>query len=146
MLSEGQAKVIKALVDYVNQHYRFEGKYKLAFDELSTSRDSICITTTGDSVPYEKPDVTGTYMHGTVDLAIVLRRMKTNSSDSDLECISEVDNLYKYIKSIYKEIDSNTFFIDWVALISGAKLDVAYAGGIKDYRGIFTLTYERKVI
>lgn len=146
MLSDGQAKVIKALVDYVNKHYKFKGKYKLAFDELSTSRDSICVTTTGDSIPYEKPDVTGTYVSGTVDLAIVLRRMKTSSSETDLDCISEVDDLYKYIKSIYKEINSNTFFVDWVSLVSGAKLDVAYAGGIKDYRGIFTLTYERKVI
>lgn len=146
MLSDGQAKVIKALVDYVNKNYKFKGKYKLAFDELSTSRDSICVTTTGDSIPYERPDVTGTYMSGTVDLAIVLRRMKTSSSETDLDCISEVDDLYKYIKSIYKEINSNTFFVDWVSLVSGAKLDVAYAGGIKDYRGIFTLTYERKVI
>lgn len=146
MLSDGQAKVIKALVDYVNKHYKFKGRYRLTFDELSTSRDSICVTTTGDSIPYEKPDVTGTYVSGTVDLAIVLRRMKTSSSETDLDCISEVDDLYKYIKSIYKEINSNTFFVDWVSLVSGAKLDVAYAGGIKDYRGIFTLTYERKVI
>lgn len=147
MLNSGQTLVINSLIDYINSNYKFPGKYKLLFDELFTNKDSICITTVTDSTPNEKlADVTGGYVVGTIRLSIVFRMMKSSSGIQDLDAISIVDSLYSYIKSVYKSVNSDIFYIDKVSQISGAKLDTVYPGGVKDFRGIFELSYERKVI
>lgn len=147
MLNDGQTLVIRSLIDYINKNYKFNDKFKVTFDSLQTNRDSVCLTTTVDSTPVEKPaDVTGDYLSGTLRLAIIYRLMQVPNESKDLEAINAVDDLYRFIKSKYKEIKGETFFIDKVSQISGAKLDTVYAGGIKDYRGILELNYERQVI
>ena len=144
MLNKGQSMVVNALIDYINDNYQFEGKYRLAFDELQTSKNSICLTTSSETAPYEKiADVTGTAYTGTVTLAIVYRVMKTEKGIQDLEHIGVVDSLYDFIKANYKSVKSEDFFIDKITQNSGGKLDATYSGGIKDFRGIFTLNYER---
>ena len=79
-------------------------------------------------------------------LSIVFRMMKSSSGMQDLDAISVVDSLYSYIKNVYKSVNSDIFYIDKVSQISGAKLDTVYQSGVKDFRGIFELSYERKVI
>lgn len=146
MLNNGQSFILRSLLDYLNDNYTFEGSYKLKFDELSTSKDSICLTTSGDSTPVEKvSDVTGRYLSGTIRIAIVYRMMKASTGSQDLDAISIIDSLFSFIRSSYKLLMSDKFYITNVSQISGGKLDTAYATGVKDFRGIFELSYERQV-
>lgn len=144
MLNKGQARVLQTLIDYINDNYKPENKRKLLFDELSTSKDSICLATSTDSAPTEKlADVTGNYYAGTLTVNIVLRIMKNAKGIDDLTAISECDDLYSFILSNYKNITADDFYIDKITQLSGAKLDSVYSGGVKDYKGIFTISYER---
>lgn len=146
MLNDGQSVVTRNIIAFMNENFEFNGKYRLDFDKLSTSKDSMCLTTTKDSAPVEKPaDVTGGYVSGTLRLGIVLRVMKVQSGMQDLDYIKICDALYQFLKSNYRSIKNDEFYIDKVSQISGAKLDAVYQGGVKDFRGIFEVTYERKV-
>lgn len=146
MLSSNQSKIITDLIDYINKSYNARDIPNIVFDELSVKKDSICISTYQDSSPVEKvSDVIGSYVTGTLTLNIVYRVMSITSGNSDLDFIAIVDDIYNFIMSNYKLLQGDNYYIDKVSQISGAKLDTVYSGGVKDFRGIFEISYERKV-
>lgn len=140
-----QADIIKSVIDYLNTEYP-KSIPKISFDELSTSKDSICITTSEDSKPIEKvADVTGKWLSGVVNISIVYRAMLVTNGLNDLSYIKVIDDIYNFVKSNYKSIKNNDFYIDSVSQVSGGLLDVIYQGGVKDFKGIVKLSYERRL-
>lgn len=146
MLNNGQTEVIKGLIDFINANYQFKGKYKLEFDKLQSTKDSICLTTIEQSNPIERvADVTGTALAGSVTLSIRYRVMHIEKSDDELSAIEVVDDLYNFIRSHYREVKNEKFFIDGITQVSGGVLNTVYSGGVKDFNGSFILQYERQV-
>lgn len=145
MLSKGQADVIKSIVDYINTNYKNATIPKVLFDELSTSKDSICITTAEDTTPSEKmADVCGGWLRGVVDISLTYRKMLLDKGNKDLEVIKQLDDIYDFIRKNYKSIETDDCFIEQVTQKSGAKLDAVYQGGVKDFKGIISIVYERR--
>ena len=146
-LNDGQVNVINDIVNLVNIFIKSNKNIpKCVFDELSTTKDSLCLTTTSDSNAIEKmADVTGLFLTGTLRLKIMYRVMSLTTGNDDLKYIGILDSIYQYIQSCYKTTQFNNFYIEKVTQISGAKLEAVYPGGVKDFSGIFEIQYERRV-
>lgn len=146
MQSDGYAKVLSKLIEYINSNYSLPVKGKLLFDELSTSQDSICLATaTSEGSVERKADVTGLYMLGIVRVSINYRVMKPRRGVDDLTHIGALDSLMNFIIERYRQIKDETFYIDIVKRVSSPVLEATYSTGTKDYSCNFEITYERKV-
>lgn len=152
ILNNSQAAIIKDIVDYINTNIKDTDDLKLPelkVDELSVRNDSICITTTGDTVPTEKlADVTGLYVTGSLTLSVVYRKMLVNKGNDDLKITNELDTIIDFIsqRKNYKNIlnDDLNYFVSKITVKQMSRLDKVFDGGVKDFKGIIVVEYERR--
>ena len=145
-LNNGQTDVISGIVDFLNQNSELLNLPVVKFDELSTSKDSMCLTTTKDMQPQEKvADVTGTAFRGTIYLSLTYRVMSSKVGMKDLDYAKVLDNAFEYLRQNYKSIEGEFFFIDNLTQKSGGVLETVYSGGVKDFNCTFIVAYERSV-
>jgi hypothetical protein len=143
-LNKGQVSVIRGILSFLNTHRNELGIPSIKFDELSTSKDSMCLATTEGSTPVETvADVTGTAFRGKVELNLIYRVMLSRDGTKDLDYIGVVDSILDYLKKNYKSIEDEFFFIDNLTEKSRCTLETVYSGGVKDFKGIFVVNYER---
>ena len=149
MLNNGQSKVIEDIIAYINDNIKTDTKtfYPLfTFNELSTTKDSCCLTTSENKKPEEKnADVTGLFKAGVVTLDVIYRVLEVEDGIDDLIYINKLDGFIDWLRSKQKELKSSTYFVDNVVLISNGSLDKIYSGGIKDFKATFQINYEREV-
>ena len=146
MVSNDKSQIIKDLIDYINNNFTTTDIPRVKFDELSTTKDSICFTNSEDETSTEYPsDPTGEWVHGVVTINITYRTICISEGNKDLSYLAVLDKIINYIKSIYKNIGDDTYFIDKVTIVSSSKLSTIYSGGVKDYSGVIKLDYEREV-
>lgn len=145
-LSKGQANVIRGILSFLNTNRQYLGIPNIKFDELSTSKDSMCLATTEGSTPVENiADVTGTAFRGKIELNLIYRVMLSRDGSNDLNYIGVVDSILDYLKKNYKSIEDNFFFIDNLTEKSRCTLETVYSGGVKDFKCVFVVNYERSV-
>lgn len=145
-LNNGQTDVIRGIISFLNDNATLLELPVVKFDELSTSKDSMCLTTTKDMLPQEKvADVTGTALRGTLYLSLTYRVMSSKVGMKDLDYAKVLDNAYEYLRQNYKSIEDEFFFIDNITQKSGGVLETVYSGGVKDFNSVFIVTYERSV-
>lgn len=145
-LNNGQTDVIRGIISFLNDNATLLELPVVKFDELSTSKDSMCLTTTKDILPQEKvADVTGTAFRGTLYLSLTYRVMSSKVGMKDLDYAKVLDNAYEYLRQNYKSIEDEFFFIDNISQKSGGVLETVYSGGVKDFNSVFIVTYERSV-
>ena len=145
-LNKGQINVIRGILSFLNTNKAELGIPNIKFDELSTSKDSMCLATTEGSTPVETiADVTGTAYKGKLELNLIYRVMLSRDGSKDLDYIGVVDNILDYLKRNYKSIEDNFFFIDNLTEKSRCTLETVYSGGVKDFKCVFVVNYERSV-
>lgn len=145
-LNKGQVNVIRGILSFLNTNSHYLGIPTIKFDELSTSKDSMCLATTEGSTPVETiADVTGTAYKGKIELNLIYRVMLSRDGAKDLDYIGVVDNVLDYLKKNYKSIEDNFFFIDNLTEKSRCTLETVYSGGVKDFKCVFVVNYERSV-
>lgn len=143
-LNKGQVNVIRGILSFLNTHKDELGIPNIKFDELSTSKDSMCLATTEGSTPVEAiADVTGTAYKGKIELNLIYRVMLSRDGSKDLDYIGVVDSILDYLKRNYKSIEDEFFFIDNLTEKSRCTLETVYSGGVKDFKCVFVVNYER---
>lgn len=145
-LNKGQVNVIRGILSFLNTNKSELGIPSIKFDELSTSKDSMCLATTEGSTPVESiADVTGTAFRGKIELNLIYRVMLSRDGSKDLDYIGVVDSILDYLKKNYKSIEDSFFFIDNLTEKSRCTLETVYSGGVKDFKCVFIVNYERSV-
>lgn len=141
------SSIVKDLISYLRDNYTFPTGVKLDFNMLNTSKSCMCLALNNDNTITEKvSDVTGLYVTGTIVFDVVYRTMALTNGTSDLDATEVIDNLIDFIKLNYKQnVGVNGFFVEKITCNSSGVLSRVYQGGVRDYKGIFTLTYERMV-
>ncbi len=142
-VNRGQADVIQSLVSLLNSNQSLLGLPTVRFDELSTSKDSACLTVTETPTAERVADVTGTALRGSLTLTLIYRVMSNNIGNKDLDYISVLDKSYEFIRQRYAFVENPNFFIDNVTEKSGGTLEHVYSGGIKDFCVKFVVSYQR---
>lgn len=143
----GPSSLIKDLISYLRENYTFPTDVKLDFNMLNTGKTCMCLALNEDNKVIEKvADVTGTAMSGTIILDVVYRTMALTNGLSDLDMTEVIDSLIDFIKLNYREnVGVTGFFVESIKCDSRGVLSKVYQGGVRDYKGIFTLKYERMV-
>lgn len=147
MYENTPSNVLKHVIKDFNTKYEKVLKMKMKFDELSVRDSSLCLTTSVDSDINEKLcDVTGNYMGVSMNLTLIYRVCSTRTNSSEhLNYISTLDDIYEKLKSVFTGIKLDNAYVDSVSLLHGAKLDMTYDGGIKDFKLMFSVYYERRI-
>lgn len=148
-LNNGQSKVINMVLSYINEYVRENEDDvvfpRVLFDELSTTKDSMCLSTVDDSKAREViADVTGMFISGVIQLKLTYRIMSSTKGNDDLKYIGVVDYIYRMLLSKSREIEATGMYVEKISQISGAKLEAVYSGGVKDFSGSFEIKYERR--
>lgn len=144
MANKYQSLIVEKIRDYLNANKTVLGIPKIAIDELSTQRDSISMGIESGEGSIERiADCTGTAYAGVLRISFVYRVMQSVSGNDDLTYITLLDNLYNFLRMNYKSISINNAFIDSVSQNQGAVLSQVYQGGVKDYKTMVNVTYER---
>ncbi len=145
-LNSGQTKVLQGIKDLMNNNATSLKIPTVMFDELSTQRDSICITTAPESQLFERvADVTGTAFRGEIHVSLTYRVMLDKSGNNDLKYIDLLEGVYQFLYNSYDTIGDETFFIGDIRQERGALLDTVYQSGVKDFNLLFVVYYERSV-
>lgn len=144
MANKYQSLIVEKIRDYLNANKTVLGIPKIAIDELSTQRDSISMGIESGEGSIERiADCTGTAYAGVLRISFVYRVMQSVSGNDDLTYITLLDNLYNFLRINYKSVSINNAFIDSVSQNQGAVLSQVYQGGVKDYKTMVNVTYER---
>lgn len=144
MANKYQSLIVEKIRDYLNANKTVLGIPKIAIDELSTQRDSISMGIESGEGSIERiADCTGTAYAGVLRISFVYRVMQSVNGNDDLTYITLLDNLYNFLRMNYKSISINNAFIDSVSQNQGAVLSQVYQGGVKDYKTMVNVTYER---
>lgn len=144
MANKYQSLIVEKIRDYLNSNKTVLGIPKIAIDELSTQRDSISMGIESGEGSIERiADCTGTAYAGVLRISFVYRVMQSVSGNDDLTYITLLDNLYNFLRLNYKSVSINNAFIDSVSQNQGAVLSQVYQGGVKDYKTMVNVTYER---
>lgn len=144
MANKYQSLIVEKIRDYLNANKTVLGIPKIAIDELSTQRDSISMGIESGEGSIERiADCTGTAYAGVLRISFVYRVMQSVSGNDDLTYITLLDNLYNFLRMNYKSVSINNAFIDSVSQNQGAVLSQVYQGGVKDYKTMVNVTYER---
>ena len=144
MANKYQSLIVEKIRDYLNANKTVLGIPKIAIDELSTQRDSISMGIESGEGSIERiADCTGTAYAGVLRISFVYRVMQSVSGNDDLTYTTLLDNLYNFLRMHYKSVSINNAFIDSVSQNQGAVLSQVYQGGVKDYKTMVNVTYER---
>lgn len=146
MTSLYQSMVLNAVKDALNSVRETLELPLVRVDELNTQGDSASVGIEEGSGSIERlSDCTGTAMHGVLRISLVYRVMQSVVGSDDLKYATILDNAYQYLRQNYKSIDLTNAFIDSVSQPSGAVLSAIYQGGVKDFKTIIVVEYERRV-
>lgn len=146
MTAKYQSLVLKGIRDALNSARVSLEIPKVSIDELSTQKDSISVgIETGSGSQERVADCTGTAYSGTLRVSLVYRAMQSVSGMDDIEYATLLDNCYQYLRTNYKSISGSTWFIDGITQPEGAVLSQVYQGGVKDFKTIILVEYERSV-
>lgn len=139
--------IIAFIIDYVNANYNIRAgdKLKLAFDEMKADKDSIIFTPSDEASVGEKKDITGLFVDGEIPLNCYYRIMNNDNGYADLDAIKVVNDLVTFIKSNYKLMKTDDFYVSGVDIKSTAKLSTAYQNGVKDFISNFSIKYGRRL-
>lgn len=144
MANKYQSLIVEKIRDYLNANKTVLGIPKIAIDELSTQRDSISMGIESGEGSIERiADCTGTAYAGVLRISFVYRVMQSVSGNDDLTYITLLDNLYNFLRMNYKSVSIDNAFIDSISQNQGAVLSQVYQGGVKDYKTMVNVTYER---
>lgn len=141
------SEIIKFIISYINSNYtiRSDKKLKLTFDELKPDKDSIMFSLADDNTVVEKKDLTGLFVDGEVSIQCYYRIMANDNGFADLDSIKVVDDLVSFIKSNYKSIKTDDFYVSGVVTKASTKLSAVYANGVKDFISKFSINYGRRL-
>lgn len=146
MANKYQSLVLESLCTALNSASATIGIPKVKIDELSTQKDSISMgIEAGTSSVEVASDCTGTSMHGTLRISIVYRVMQSVEGNDDLGYCTLLDSVYHYLRKSYKSISISGAFIDNVTQPEGSVLSHVYQGGVKDYKTVVAVEYERSI-
>lgn len=144
MTTQYQSLVLKGIRDALNSARGSLEIPKVAVDELSTQKDSISVgIETGEGSKERIADCTGTAFSGSLRVSLVYRAMQSVSGMDDLTYTTLLDNCYQYLRVNYKSISGTNWFIDGITQPEGAVLSQVYQGGVKDFKTIILVEYER---
>lgn len=141
------SEIVDFIISFVNSNYtiRSDGKLKLTFDELKSDKDSIMIGFSDDNTGVEKIDLTGLFVDGELVFQCYYRIMANDNGYADLDALKIVDDLVAFIKSNYKSIKTDDFYVSGVDIKAVAKLSAAYQNGAKDFVSKFSIKYGRRL-
>lgn len=141
------SEIIKFIISYINSNYtiRSDKKLKLTFDELKPDKDSIMFSLADDNTVVEKKDLIGLFVDGEISLQCYYRIMANDNGFADLDSIKIVDDLVSFIKSNYKSIKTDEFYVSGVVVKASTKLSAAYSNGAKDFISKFSINYGRRL-
>lgn len=146
MTTKYQSVVLKGIRDALNSVKATLEIPKVSVDELSTQKDSISVgIETGEGSKERIADCTGTAYSGTLRVSLVYRAMQSVSGMDDLNYMTLLDNCYQYLRANYKSISGTGWFLDGITQPEGAVLSQVYQGGVKDFKTIILVEYERSV-
>lgn len=141
------SEIIEFIISYINSNYtiRLGTNLKLTFDELKPDKDSIMFSLADDNTVVEKKDLTGLFVDGEVSIQCYYRIMANDNGFADLDSIKIVDDLVSFIKSNYKSIKTDEFYVSGVVVNASTKLSAAYSNGAKDFISKFSINYGRRL-
>lgn len=141
------SEIIKFIISYINSNYTISpnSKLKLTFNELKPDKDSIMFSLADDNTVVEKKDITGMFVDGEISLQCYYRIMANDNGFADLDSIKIVDDLVSFIKSNYKSIKTDEFYVSGVVVKASTKLSAAYSNGAKDFISKFSINYGRRL-
>lgn len=141
------SEIIKFIIYYINSNYtiRSDKKLKLTFNELKPDKDSIMFSLADDNTVVEKKDITGIFVDGEISIQCYYRIMANDNGFADLDSIKVVDDLVSFIKSNYKSIKTDEFYVSGVVVKASTKLSAAYSNGAKDFISKFSINYGRRL-
>lgn len=140
------SEIIEFIISYINSNYiiRSGTNLKLSFDELKPDKDSIMFSLADDNTVVEKKDLTGLFFDGELSIQCYYRIMANDNGFADLDSIKVVDDLVSFIKSNYKSIKTDDFYVSGVVTKASTKLAAAYSNGAKDFVSKFSINYGRR--
>lgn len=138
--------ILEFIISYINNNYTIRSgtKLKLSFDELKPDKDSIMFSL-DDNTVVEKKDLTGLFVDGELSIQCYYRIMANDNGFADLDSIKIVDDLVSFIKSNYKSIKTDDFYVSGVVTKASTKLSAVYANGAKDFISKFSINYGRRL-
>lgn len=141
------SEIIEFIISYINSNYTIRSgtKLKLSFDELKPDKDSIMFSLADDNTVVEKKDLTGLFVDGELSIQCYYRIMANDNGFADLDSIKIVDDLVSFIKSNYKSIKTDDFYVSGVVVKASTKLSAVYANGAKDFISKFYINYGRRL-
>ena len=141
------SEIIEFIISYINSNYTIRSgtKLKLSFDELKPDKDSIMFSLADDNTVVEKKDLTGLFVDGELSIQCYYRIMANDNGFADLDSIKVVDDLVSFIKSNYKSIKTDDFYVSGVVTKASTKLLAVYANGAKDFISKFYINYGRRL-
>ena len=141
------SEIIEFIISYINSNYTIRSgtKLKLSFDELKSDKDSIMFSLADDNTVVEKKDLTGLFVDGELSIQCYYRIMANDNGFADLDSIKIVDDLVSFIKSNYKSIKTDDFYVSGVVTKASTKLSAVYANGAKDFISKFSIKYGRRL-
>lgn len=141
------SEIIEFIISYINNNYtiRSDKKLKLTFDDLKPDKDSIMFSLADGNTVVEKKDITGIFVDGEISLQCYYRIMANDNGFADLDSIKIVDDLVSFIKSNYKSIKTDEFYVSGVVVNASTKLSAAYSNGAKDFISKFSINYGRRL-
>lgn len=141
------SEIIEFIISYINSNYTIRSgtKLKLSFDELKPDKDGIMFSLADDNTIVEKKDLTGLFVDGELSIQCYYRIMANDNGFADLDSIKIVDDLVTFIKSNYKSIKTDEFYVSGVVVNASTKLLAVYANGAKDFISKFSINYGRRL-
>lgn len=141
------SEIIEFIISYINSNYTIKSgtKLKLSFDELKPDKDSIMFSLADDNTVVENKDLTGLFVDGELSIQCYYRIMSNDNGFADLDSIKVVDDLVSFIKSNYKSIKTDDFYVSGVVTKAPTKLSAVYANGAKDFISKFSINYGRRL-
>lgn len=141
------SEIIEFIISYINSNYTIRAgtKLKLSFDELKPDKDSIMFSLADDNTVVEKKDLTGLFVDGELSIQCYYRIMANDNGFADLDSIKVVDDLVTFIKSNYKSIKTDDFYVSGVVVKASTKLSAVYTNGAKDFISKFSINYGRRL-
>lgn len=141
------SEIIEFIISYINSNYTIRSgtKLKLSFNELKPDKDSIMFSLADDNTVVEKKDLTGLFVDGELSIQCYYRIMANDNGFADLDSIKVVDDLVSFIKSNYKSIKTDEFYVSGVVIKASTKLSAVYANGAKDFISKFSINYGRRL-
>lgn len=145
-MSTKPAELLSLIIKHINNTYLKDKSFKMKFDELKQDKESICLTTSDESVITEREiDVTGSFIEQSITFSIIYRVVGSSiRGNTNLSSIAFLDDIVFDLKSTFYSIGLQNALITEVNQSKGSFLDIIYDGGIKDFKTVVEVKYIRE--